>query len=399
MLSAQAESPGEQPVIHRVERQADAIIVGWSDGYSSLFHHVWLRDCCYCPSCGDSYSSKRFVVPGDIPPDVRPSKVEITPGGKLALTWAHDEHESCYDSVWLRRNCYDDAARAARFHQPSRWDAAIAKNLPRVDYAAASADEVQRLDLYRKLRDFGFVVVNGGPPESGGVEAVAGLIGDLGDSAYTRIFDLSPSSSINTMGNTQRAVPPHTDEAFRYSPPGINVLGCVRPARVGGESVLVDGFFVAERLRRENAPAFDLLCRYQQSFNRIHAGRLDQRTRQRMIELDDRDEVVGIRFHTRSAGPLDLPADLVKPYYAAHQALCDLMMSADNQVSFQLQAGESVLFDNHRVLHARKDFSDAERFLQICNVARETFHQRLRLLAEKLGYREEADMVLAAGVS
>lgn len=118
-----------------------------------------------------------------------------------------------------------------------------------------------------------------------------------------------------------------------------------------------------------------------------------------MIVLDDRDEVIGIRFHTRSAGPLDLPADLVKPYYAAHQTLCELVMSPGNQARFQLQAGESVLFDNHRVLHACTDFSDPQRYLQICNVARETFHERLRLLAEKLGYHAEADMVLAAGVS
>ena len=38
-------------------------------------------------------------------------------------------------------------------------------------------------------------------------------------------------------------------------------------------------------------------------------------------------------------------------------------------------------------------------FLQICNVARETFHERLRLLAAQSGYADEADMVLAAGVS
>ena len=399
MLSAQTEYAGDRPSIISVERHADAVTVDWSDGHSSLFHHVWLRDCCYCASCGDSYSSKRFIVPCDVPIDVNPATIEIMESGELGITWDHDGHESRYDPQWLRRNCYDDEMRAARFQQPILWDSAIGKDIPRISYEAASIDETQLLDLYRKLRDFGFVVVTGGSTRANGVEAVANLIGDLGDSAYTQIFDLSPSSSIKTMGNTQRAVPPHTDEAFRYSPPGINVLGCVRPAADGGESVLVDGFYVACRLRNENPIAFELLCRYHQSFNRIHPGSLDQRNRQRMIELDDRDEVIGIRFHTRSAGPLDLPADLIKSYYSAHQALCDLMMSAGNQVRFQLQAGESLLFDNHRVLHARTEFSDPERFLQICNVARETFHERLRLLAEKLGFPAEADMVLAAGVS
>lgn len=399
MPVAHRENPAGQTAISRCQQQADGMVVDWSDGYSSFFHSIWLRDCCYCANCGDSYSSKRFVVPSDIPLDVTAAKAEITPQGLLSITWQQDGHVSHYDPLWLRQHSYDAESRSARFHQPVLWDAKLAGSLPTVAFEAARSDESRRLELYRKLRDYGFVVVSGGPTEAGGIEAVANLIGDLGDSAYTKIFDLSPASSIKTMGNTQKAVPPHTDEAFRYSPPGINILGCVRPAADGGESVLVDGFQVAGQLRAENPQMFDLLCHYQQNFNRIHPGTLDQRNRQRMIERDDRGEVIGIRFHTRSAGPMDLPADRVKPYYAAHRELCRLMMSDENQVSFQLQAGESVLFDNHRVLHSRTEFQDPERFLQICNVARESFHERLRLLADKLGFPAEANMVLAAGVS
>jgi gamma-butyrobetaine dioxygenase len=118
-----------------------------------------------------------------------------------------------------------------------------------------------------------------------------------------------------------------------------------------------------------------------------------------MIVLDDRGEVVGIRFHTRSAGPLDLPADIVEPFYRAHRRLCELIFDPANQLRFQLRAGEAVLFDNHRVMHARAAFSDPQRHLQICNVDREIFHERLRLLASRLGYQAEADLVLAAGVS
>ena len=57
------------------------------------------------------------------------------------------------------------------------------------------------------------------------------------------------------------------------------------------------------------------------------------------------------------------------------------------------------MFDNHRVLHARAEFRDPRRFLQICNVGRETFHERLRLLAAELGYEDEANQVLASGMS
>ena len=386
-------------VITSVDREDDGLQLSWSDGHESFFHAIWLRDCCYCDICGDSYSSKRFVMPNDIPLDIQIAEAVIESRGYLSIRWQQDGHESSYSPDWLRLNCYDDTAREARYLRPDLWHCGLAADIPSVTLDTARTNEHERLALYRKLRDFGFVVVTGGTPDATVAESAAGLLGNLGESAYTPVFDLSTSSATRTMGNTQHAVPPHTDEAFRYSPPGINILGCVRPASSGGETILVDGFHIADRLRKEDPQAFDLLCRYGQTFNRSHPGQLDQRCRQRMISLDDRDEVVGIRVHTRSAGPLDLPASLVKPYYAAHRAFCELMMASENQLKFQLQAGEAVLFDNHRVLHARTEFEDPQRFLQICNVDRESFHERFRLLSARLGYADEANMVLGAGVS
>ena len=44
-------------------------------------------------------------------------------------------------------------------------------------------------------------------------------------------------------------------------------------------------------------------------------------------------------------------------------------------------------------------FTDPERFLQICNVSREGFHQNLRLLARELGFAGEAEMILCSGAA
>jgi hypothetical protein len=44
-------------------------------------------------------------------------------------------------------------------------------------------------------------------------------------------------------------------------------------------------------------------------------------------------------------------------------------------------------------------FSDPHRFLQICNLPQETFHERLRLLAAELGCDAEVNRLLAAGMS
>lgn len=388
-------------VIEDISQIENGLDITWTDSNQSFFHFIWLRDCCYCDQCGDTYSSKRYIVPSDIPLDIRPDSVQVDDSGNLSIIWPGN-HASSYAAAWLRLNCYDDAARQARFQKPALWDSKLSETVPHVAFEDACSDDETRMDLYRKLRDFGFVIVTDGSNEAGAVEAVAGLIGEMGGSAYTKIFDLTPKSKTRTIGNTTRSVPPHTDEAFRFTPPGINILGCVHPADDGGDSVLVDGFNLAAILKKEDPQSFEMLTEYEQSYHRSHdfgEGReIDERTRQRMFVLDDRDEVVGVRIHTRAAGPLVLPPEKVEPYYAAHHRLSNLMMSEKYQVRYRLKAGESVMFDNHRVLHARTDFTDSERFLQICNVPREPFHERLRNLARKLGSSAESEMILCAGV-
>jgi len=371
--------------------------VVWNDGHTSFFHYVWLRDCCYCSDCGDCYSSKRFFVPCDTSLDIRPRDISVGSDGSLRVEWLPDGHLSRYDAEWLRRHCYDDASRSMRRHKPVMWDAALYGAVPTADFKTAAADDAARMDLYRAIRDYGIIHVTGGEAAPGFIKQVAGLVGELSDAAYGQIFDLAPKSKIRTMGNTTRPVPPHTDEPFRFAPPGIFVLSCVRAADDGGDTVLVDGFKLAETLREEDREAFDLLCTQNQSFVRVHEGTLDERARVPTFALDDAGSVVGVRIHTRSQGPLDLPPNRVEPFYAAYHRLTQLMMDPAFQIRIPLAPGDSVIVDNHRILHARTHFSDPERFLQTCNVARESFHERLRLLAERLGYREEANLIMAAG--
>ncbi|NNF79890.1 MAG: DUF971 domain-containing protein [Rhizobiales bacterium] len=388
-----------QLLILGVAEQRNGLTVSWSDGHESFFHHIWLRDCCYCDICGDSYSSKRYVVPSDLCLNSAPQSVEIDNAGGLSVRWAPDGHQSHYDAGWLRRNCYDDASRDLRRHKPRLWDCKLSVSQAEVDYADALNTDCGRLTFYRTLRDFGFVIVRDGPREPGSVAKVANMIGEMGESAYTQIFDLTPKSKTRTIGNSTRHVPPHTDEAFRFSPPGVNILACVRPAKNGGDTVLTDGFNIASKLRALEPECFELLATRTHRFHRLHEGKLDQQANVRMIALDDRQEICGVRVHTRASGPMDLAADDVEPFYKAHHMLCQLMMAPENQIRLRLNAGDTALFDNHRVLHARTEFTDPERLMQICNVSREEFHERLRILARKMGHLDEAEQVLASGMA
>lgn len=380
--------------ISSIARDESGLEIVWSDGHSSRFHYIWLRDCCYCDECGDCYSSKRFIVPSDLSLDIQPMSVSLGDSGNLCIDWEPDGHRSQYDPTWLRANCYDTKAREARRCTPKLWGATISEALPEVCYTSIAHREEARLELYNKLREFGFVVIRGGPAKAGAVEEIANIFGDLGENAYGKIFDLSPSSKIRTLGNTTRPVPPHTDEAFRHTPPGIMVLGCIRRAEDGGETMLVDGFKIAQDVRATDPEAFRLLATRSINFVRRHDDSLDQRLRTPIIGLDDEGEIIGVRIHTRSSGPLDMPADDVPGYYAAYHRLSNMMMDPAYQMRTMLEGGDFAVFDNHRVLHARTDFTDVRRHLQICSVSREQFHERYRLLAQRMDRPHLAELHL-----
>ena len=383
-----------------ITQRNSGIDIRWSDGVAGFFHYVWLRDCCYCKSCGDSYSSNRYLHPNEVPLDIKPAQLEISKSNALIIVWENDHHKSVYDTQWLRQYGYSDNFRILRFHQPKLWDAKINGTIPNVEYTESVHCDHTRLELLRHLRDYGFVVVKRGPPNEKGIEAVAGLIGQIAESAYGKFFDLSPKSTHKTAGNTMFPVPPHTDEAYRGNPPGINILHCIHPAQSGGESILVDGFNLGEILRHSDPDKFELLVKQPQSYHRVvHHSNIDQRARGPVFTLDENGTIVGFRFHPRSAAPLDVPSDLFLSVYAANRRLCELMFDGRHQARFKLEAGEAVLFDNHRVMHARAGFDDENRKLRICSVSREQFHEQLRMLAFKLGYVEESQMILSAGVS
>ncbi|MDX1739055.1 MAG: TauD/TfdA family dioxygenase, partial [Alphaproteobacteria bacterium] len=129
-------------------------------------------------------------------------------------------------------------------------------------------------------------------------------------------------------------------------------------------SVFVDGFRAAETLREENPEAFDLLARYKADF-RFKDATTDLKNRTALIGVDDRGHLTHIRYNNRSAAPLQLPASIMQNYYEALLIFSNMLHRPELEVTFKLQSGELVLFDNERILHGRKGFAGkGERHLQ-----------------------------------
>jgi gamma-butyrobetaine dioxygenase len=240
------------------------------------------------------------------------------------------------------------------------------------------------------------VIVGDVGPAPEDTEAVMNVLGPIQIASYGgKFFEIVNDGDTVTLSNSHHDLAPHTDEPFRYSPPGIIAFHAISPATEGGDSILIDGFRLAEEVRRRDPEAFQLLSSVPQAFERRFDGHFDLVCHARAIVLDGHGAVCGFRFAERSTSPPRLSHGEAAAFYLARRAVTDLIADPAYRIVLRLGAGDMLLFDNHRLMHGRTGVGGA-RHLRQCNVAREDAHSAFRMIARRLG-ETYADMELPMG--
>ena len=378
-------SSKEVPHFAQAQSMDECLRVTWKDGYQSDFHYLWLRDNCRCEQCGERAVGQKLSLLVDLPEDVVPVDKDINADGVLVLRWSPDEHISRYDPAWLREHCYSDHARDARRHRPRLWDSALQSSLPETTWERSFRDDAGQHELLSLIRDYGFALVHGVPTNRDDFERMARHIGFLRETNYGRIGDLVSREVVRTLSNTKHAIPLHTDEGYRHANPGMLAFLCLSTSEDGqGATLLADGFNIAERLRDESPQSFELLSSIPINSRRFWDDEMDLRSATPIISVDFEGWVQGVRYNERSAAPLDVPSELIKPVYAALRDWLTLTRAEKNRVSVLLQPGDFVVFDNQRVLHGRETFT-GNRHLIYCQMDLDELHSRTRVLEARLG--------------
>src|SRR5438876_1025702 len=148
---------------------------------------------------------------------------QIIDGGR-AVELSIDGRRSRFHAIWLRDNAL------------GRWLAAV--------------------------RRYGFAVMTETPTGSGSLCKVAELFGYVRETNYGRWFDVRAEVNPNNLAYTNLGLQAHTDNPYRDPVPTLQILSCLENTVDGGESVVVDGFRAAQRLRDEDPKSFDLLTRH-----------------------------------------------------------------------------------------------------------------------------------------
>jgi gamma-butyrobetaine dioxygenase/trimethyllysine dioxygenase len=372
------------------------VAVSWGDGHRSIYPAIWLRHNCTCEICGSTETARRHLRLTDIPHDIAAESVEVSPGGEMAVVWKSDRHRSLYEPMWLRAHCLSDEERERRRHKPTLWHPLSNDVLSYFSLPDLQA-KPEHLRFLERVRDFGFAILADVTCEREATEKVAKLVGTLRATNYG-IYELISKPQPQLVADTSVALAPHTDEPYRHNPPGITFFHVLAQSEEGGDSTLVDGYYVAEMLRQKEPEAFELLSTVPASFHRtLKEGRAFVAAGP-VIRLDKNGHVEGIRILDRGTAPFDLPPSKVRPYYDALRKLLRYLYDERNQLTVKIKAGEMLVFNNQRLLHGRTAFdpTKSHRHVRSCNVDLDEFYSSLRVAYRELG-REEAYMWLAQG--
>lgn len=366
------------PASLAIEAGGTILAVTWADGRVSRFPALWLAD--NRPETRRGAEGQRLLDAIELPEQIAVGAAEIVAGG-IEIVFSGFEHASLFDPAWLRRHALDPASRAERRRSPQLWDAGLATHpLPAAEHTALSRDKGALLGWLRHVDRLGFALLHGVPTTPGAVCDVVSLFGYVRETNYGRLFDVVSVEEPHNLAFTAMALGNHTDNPYRDPVPQLQLLHCLEAAGEGGESVVVDGFAVAERLRREAPKAFALLARTKVPFRYVEPGAVDLRHWAPLIELDAEGELRTIRYNSRSIGPIELDPDALPEFYAAHRSFGRLLHDPRMTVGFRLRPGDLFIVDNRRVLHGRRGFGGGRRHLQGTYADADSLASTLRVL-------------------
>ena len=185
------------------------------------------------------------------------------------------------------------------------WSSGLSRFLPELPYASLGS-KLGKLQLCTYLQRYGLGVLRGVPAEEGMVAKVGNEIGHVRVTNYGSIFDVrDKGAEANNLAFTSQAIRAHTDNPYRDPYPGVQMLHCLQSAEAGGATLFIDGFRIAEELRRQDPEAFRLLASTPHPFEyRDPDEGVLLRATAPVIQLGPGSAVERVTFNNRSAAAL-----------------------------------------------------------------------------------------------
>ena len=357
----------------------------WSDHRPpSVVPLLWLRDHCTAPESQHPETRQRLVDTFRIPADLATRLVTVEEGGRtLRVEWSGDGHISRFDAQFLAAlRLNPDVLPVAR----TTWDRdGMSSGVPQVPYEGFMSDDAVLKEHLEAVARYGFCFVEGVPATPEATRAVATRIAYIRETIFGGYWDFTANMEHKDTAYTSMAIGPHTDGTYSLDAPGYQMFHCLLADCTGGENTLIDGFRVAEIIRRDDPSAYRTLTEVAIPGQYLDYSRgVHLMARRPLLRLDDSGELVQVSYNNLDRAPFALDPERQLAFYRALAAFDRLCNDPTLQHRRRLLPGSVLLFDNWRVLHARDAYTGRRRLAGVY-LNKEDVESRLRFLRVQAG--------------
>ncbi|XP_003385459.1 PREDICTED: uncharacterized protein LOC100633127 [Amphimedon queenslandica] len=358
------------------------------------YHGVWLRHNCRCPKCLIVSSNQNIVHHSELV-DLHIKEASLD-DGSVHVKWdsAKGPHSCSFNVKWLKEFDYSSPNAFDKKNESSK--PIVTDTLPTIDCADMMSSDEGLYEWLKQVNFYGASLIRN-IPDHIDADQILKKIGNPQEHLYKLIFDVIAAESVIDAAYSTDDLLWHMDQGVFESPPGIQLLHCLKfdDCVTGGETVLVDLYDTAQKLRSEYPHHFKTLTEVPYSIQRIHETLETENpvsflTRKPHISLDSSGEIVSINWSPQFHGPLQATEDKIEKYYEAFITFSAMIDESPTRLGRRLRPGEALCFNNRRMAHSRNAFelNGGERHLRGGYVNIDFFRSKFQLLANKLGTGE-----------
>ena len=363
----------------KIKKKKDYLSIIWNDDFESKFHFLWLRD--NCPTAIHPTANMRVFNILTVSKNIFPKKINIEKN-KLYIDWSEGNHKSIFNLKWLRDHCYTEINKQNYKSPYIFWNGKLKSNLNKIKL---NHDKVLKDDNYLKkwlefLHSYGFVIIKKSPIKKKSGFKIINRISHHRETFFGTPFEVINIPKPNNTAYTAQALRNHTDLPYFEYAPGYQFLHCLVNNATGGKSSVVDGFAVADYLRKNEKDVFRLLTEIYVKFKDTdYTQKAIRILHSPIITLNKNNDFNDIRFSMAAMGTIDVNPKKMKKFYEAYQFFASLLQSNKFKINFRLEAGDIFCFNNRRVLHGRTEFdpNSGNRHLQGYYIERDEIIARL----------------------
>ena len=325
------------------------------------------------------------------------------------------------------------------------WDANAYSQLADIEYEAYMQHDAVLFKALQQLHTYGLMFLKGVPETERSVSTIAERIGPVKNTFYGYTWDVRSVPKAKNVAYTSQDLGFHMDLLYMEQPPHLQFLHCIRSSSAGGASTFTDSHKAASDLFTVDPSAFGVLTSFDVNFHYNHPnfdlylqsrpviqlkpllfggfrfdsykrfmrawhGRNNGLSEQKLYaarqagKVDIMDYLDSVAWSPPFQAPFSLdtaprgqysdpsihPSALsskIDRWHVAASQFSALLHRPEGIYERLMQPGECVIFDNRRVLHARKAFEvgdeGKERWLRGAYLDKDPLMSKMRVLGKR----------------